>query len=92
MTAVLELSSDKCHFVTKFAAGKVPDAPAELKEWGQQTAIGLYFGLLVGGSRQYFRHRSAGGLCQGNTTLLPLFGHLFGALLILQCRSLASAT
>lgn len=38
----------------------MPDAPAELKEWGQQTGIGLYFGLLVGGSRQYFRDRSAG--------------------------------
>ncbi|KAL3145417.1 hypothetical protein ABBQ38_001664 [Trebouxia sp. C0009 RCD-2024] len=39
---------------------EVPDAPAELKEWGQQTGIGLCFGLLVGGSRQYLRDRSAG--------------------------------
>ena len=38
--------------------GQVPDAPAELKEWGQQTALGVYFGLLVGGARQYVRDRS----------------------------------
>ena len=80
---MLQLSSDKWHFVTKSAAGKVPDAPAELKEWGQQTAIGLYFGLLVGGSRQYLRHQSAGAWCQGNFTLLPVFVHLLGAMLVL---------
>ena len=58
------LSSATRYLFTENAAGKVPDAPAELKEWGQQTALGLYFGLLVGGSRQYFRHRATGKWCQ----------------------------
>lgn len=79
---MLELSSEKSHLLTRSAAGKVPDAPAELKEWGQQTAIGLYFGLLVGGSRQYSRHRATGTCCQGNSPLL-LFVRPFGALLVL---------
>ena len=65
---------------------KVPDAPVELKEWGQQTAIGLYFGLLVGGSRQYFLQRSTGK---------PYQAKLFCCCClcsVLSCRFLATTT
>ncbi len=39
---------------------QVPDPPPELKEWSQNTSLGVFAGLLFGGGTQWLRDRQAG--------------------------------
>ena len=45
---------------SKHASLQVPDAPPELKEWSQNTSLGVFAGLMFGGGRQWLRDRQAG--------------------------------
>ncbi len=37
-----------------------PDAPPEVKEWAQNTVVGVLVGIIFGGGRQYLADRAAG--------------------------------
>lgn len=37
-----------------------PEAPPEVKEWAQNTVVGVLFGIVYGGGRQWLADRSAG--------------------------------
>ena len=37
-----------------------PDAPPEVKEWAQNTVVGVLVGIIYGGGRQYLADRAAG--------------------------------
>jgi hypothetical protein len=39
---------------------QVPEVPAELKEWAENTALGTAAGMLYCGGRQYLASRSEG--------------------------------
>lgn len=39
---------------------EVPDPPPELKEWSQNTSLGVFAGLMFGGGTQWLRDRQAG--------------------------------
>ncbi len=39
---------------------QVPDPPPELKEWSQNTSLGVFAGLMFGGGTQWLRDRQAG--------------------------------
>ncbi len=39
---------------------QVPDPPPELKEWSQNTSLGVFAGLIFGGGTQWVRDRQAG--------------------------------
>lgn len=37
-----------------------PDAPPEVKEWAQNTLVGVLFGIVYGGGRQWLADRAEG--------------------------------
>ena len=39
---------------------QAPETPPEAKEWAENTLVGVMFGLILGGSRQYLVDRQAG--------------------------------
>lgn len=43
-----------------YARLQVPDPPPELKEWSQNTSLGIFAGLIFGGGTQWLRDRQAG--------------------------------
>lgn len=40
---------------------QIPDVPPELKEWSENTLLGLFAGICYGGIRHYLRTRHEGG-------------------------------
>lgn len=40
-----------------------PEAPPEAKEWAQNTIIGVLFGIMYGGGKQYLADRALGVVC-----------------------------
>ena len=39
---------------------QVVETPAEVKEWAQNTVMGVFFGLILGGGRQWLEDRKHG--------------------------------
>ena len=52
---------------TRAMPAQAPEAPPEVKEWGQNTVMGVLFGLVLGGGRQWLQDRRYGaprpGVC-----------------------------
>lgn len=45
-----------------------PDAPPEVKEWAQNTVVGVLVGIIFGGGRQYLADRAAGATIRPSGT------------------------
>lgn len=50
----------KLSSTTSFYNHQIPEPPPELKEWSQNTSLGVFSGLLFGGLGQWLRDRQAG--------------------------------